>query len=67
VKFNVIIFIGVALFLSGCQGDKSKNLAPIVEDQVFTVAYNQVTEFSIQAKDPENEVLSFSLGAINHQ
>ena len=67
MKLNVIILIGMALFLTGCQGDNSKNLAPIVEDQVFTVAYNQVTEFSILAKDPENEVPSFSLGAINHQ
>jgi len=67
VKLNVIIFVFFGLLLLGCQDESKKNLPPIIEDQVFNVFYNQNTEFLIQAEDPDNKNLSFSVKPINQE
>lgn len=65
MKLNVIVFVCFGLLLLGCQDQSERNLPPVIEDQIFSVSYEQKTEFSIQAKDPENESLSFSLKTLN--
>lgn len=67
MKLNVIIFVCLGLSILGCQDGRKKNLPPLIEDQAFNVSYDQSSEFSIQANDPENESLLFNFKPINQE